>query len=226
MNWAICLAYASNMNARTLNKTVGWTLAGAAAFGAYYVFLRPRHMNWGASREEAEGYLPGDDLVPQARHRATHAITIEASPEAIWPWLVQLGQDKAGFYSFTALENLLGCHMTNAECVHPEWQTLAVGDHVKFHPRAPTVPVAMLQEARHLVIGKPDEFAWGFFLRELAPGRTRLLIRLQSVRKRFWARTVDIAFWEPAHSIMEIQMMRTLKRLAEGCSRLDAMPAG
>lgn len=191
-------------------------LAGAAvAAGAYYAFVRPRHLKWGATDEEATGTLPGDELVPGVRQRATHAITIQAPPEYVWPWFVQLGQDKAGFYSYTALENLVGCHMKNADMVHPEWQKLAVGDAIRFHPQAPTVPVLLLEPDRHLIIGKANDFTWGFVLRPVGVTRTRLIARLQSTRRDPLSRLADLVFGEPAHFVMERKMMLTVKRLAE-----------
>ena len=79
-------------------------------------------LHWGATYEELRKPLPGDDLVPDPAMQSTRAVTIEAPPEAVWPWLAQLGQDRAGFYSYEWLENLAGCEMHNADEIHPEWQ--------------------------------------------------------------------------------------------------------
>jgi hypothetical protein len=193
-------------------------LAAAAVAGAvavYSLLLRPKHLRWGASDEEANGYLPGDEFVPKPASRATHAITIDAPPEFVWPWLVQLGQDKAGFYSYTALENLFGCHMRNAYEIHPEWQTpLQVGDLVKFHPKAPRVPIIAIEPLQYMILGQDGQFTWGMVLDDLGE-RTRLIVRAQNVRRPLVASAIDFAFWEPAHFIMERKMMLTVKALAE-----------
>lgn len=196
-------------------KALGWTLGSAAAFAAYYALLRPKHLTWGATKDEFEGYQPGDELVPNAIHNATHAVTIDAPPEYVWPWLVQLGQNKGGFYSYTALENLLGCHMKNAEVIHPEWQELKAGDPVWFHPKAPTQQILILEDKKHMVLGKVNEFVWGFHLEALPGAKTRFTVRGLSSRKDMFSRAVDIVFWEPAHFVMERKMMLTIKRLAE-----------
>src|SRR5437588_12622214 len=104
--------------------------AAAGAGAAYWFLLRPRHLRWGATEAEASGPLPGDDLIPAAGPASTHAVTIHAPPEAVWPWVAQLGQNHAGFYSYTALENLLGCQMRNTHRIVPEWQQIRVGDPV------------------------------------------------------------------------------------------------
>jgi hypothetical protein len=84
--------------------------------------------------------LPGDELVEHPNVEATHAITINAPVEEVWPWLVQLGQDKGGFYSHSRLENLVGCRLRNADRIVPEFQHLSVGDAVRLHPKAPPLP--------------------------------------------------------------------------------------
>jgi len=202
--------------AHAKNKALILTIAGAAAaFAAYYKFLRPRHSSWGATQLEVDDYYAGDELVPNAIHNATHAITIDAPPEMVWPWFVQLGQDKGGFYSYTALENLLGCEMKNAQEIHPEWQNLKLGDSVMFHPKAPAQPILILEERRHMVIGQVNDFVWGFHLTPLPYAKTRLVVRALSRRKSLFARAFDIAFWEPAHFVMERKMMLTIKGLAE-----------
>lgn len=81
--------------------------------------------------------MPCDELVEHPKLNATHAITIDAPASAVWPWLVQMGQTRGGFYSYAWLENLVGCHMHNADQIHPEWQDLKVGDQVWLHPKAP-----------------------------------------------------------------------------------------
>lgn len=137
----------------------------AAASAAYALALRPWHLHWGATREESLGDLPGDHLVPDARDVATHAITIRASAVDVWPWLVQLGHDKGGFYSYTWLENLSGAilrragaveggiHMRNADRIRPEWQHAQIGDHVRFteDPRN-VMRIEMLTPLRAMVL--------------------------------------------------------------------------
>ena len=94
----------------------------------YWMGIHPWMANWGSTPAERQMVLPGDELYPSRTGRSTWAITIQAPPEVVWQWLVQVGQDRAGFYSYTWLENLTGCEFHNANEIHPEWQHLAVGD--------------------------------------------------------------------------------------------------
>src|SRR5690242_12108634 len=115
------------MNRGTAFKLISAGSLGAVA-AAYAFLLRPWHLGWGATEVEQEELLPGDDLFPNPKHQATHAITIQAPVTDVWPWLVQIGQNKGGFYSYTVLENLMGCDIHNAKKIVPEWQSLRAGD--------------------------------------------------------------------------------------------------
>src|SRR5829696_8726318 len=95
---------------------------------AYAFVIRPWHLRWGATGEEVDKPLPGDDLVPEPGIESTRAITVEAPAGKVWPWLAQVGQDRGGFYSYEWLENLAGAQMHNADRVHPEWQHRDVGE--------------------------------------------------------------------------------------------------
>ena len=101
--------------------------AGAGTLAAYALAVRPWHVRWGATDEEVNERLPGDELVRHPNVEATHAVTIKAPAEEVWPWLVQIGQDKGGFYSYSWLENLAGCRLRNADRIVPEFQRLKVG---------------------------------------------------------------------------------------------------
>ncbi len=105
-----------------------------------YVPLRPWMDRWGATPAEIASALPGDELLPSPAEIVNRAVTIQAPPEQIYPWLLQLGADKAGMYSYTWLENLIACPQTNADRIHPEWQDLKVGDPVRCAPRAAVPP--------------------------------------------------------------------------------------
>jgi hypothetical protein len=87
---------------------MGAGLATAAVAASYAFLIRPWHLHWGATDEEVKEPLPGDEVVSHPRLEATHAITIDAPASDIWPWLVQMGQNRGGFYSYTWLENLVG----------------------------------------------------------------------------------------------------------------------
>lgn len=107
--------------------------------------------------------LPGDELVENPKLNLTQAITIQAPVSQVWPWLVQIGQNRGGFYSYTWLENLVGCQMRNAERVVPEWQDLKGGDVVWLYPEAPPLRVLAVEHKRAIVLEK----SWTFFLHRL-----------------------------------------------------------
>jgi hypothetical protein len=181
--------------------------------------------------------LPGDEFLPNPEHEATHAITINARVSDVWPWLVQIGQTRGGFYSYAWLENIVGCDMHNADRVVPEWQTLRAGDVVWLHPKAPPLPVVIVEPYRTIVLGEviEEELAegnkataggtWAFYLKEIDDSTTRLLARIR------WARKPGLLSWfanyvmlEPAHFIMERKMMLGIKERAEALVREREKP--
>lgn len=103
-------------------------LIGVAAL--YRSGMKPRMYAWGAEDDEILAALPGDELVRAGALRTTRAVTVDAPVEAVWPWLVQIGEDRGGFYSYSWLERAAGARIHNADVVHPEWQRLLVGDSV------------------------------------------------------------------------------------------------
>ena len=166
------------MRRQTITR-VAVSAAGAGALAAYVLAVRPWHVRWGATDVEVKERLPGDELVEHPNVEATHAITIDAPAEEVWPWLVQIGQDKGGFYSYAWLENLVGCRLRNADRILPEFQQLKAGDTVRLHPQAPPLPVLICEPPRTLVLGNNMEYpgTWGFYLKESDGGGTRLIVR-------------------------------------------------
>jgi hypothetical protein len=201
--------------------------AVVAMAGAYWFVLRPWHVRWGATASEVESAWPGDHLIPHPRGDCTHAITIHRPAAAVWPWLVQMGQGRGGFYSYAWLENLLGCRMENAGRIMPEHQRLQVGDAIPTHPSVPPLTVAILEPARALVLAATqaqDGFevvsgTWGFFLRDLGGRAARLVVRTR------WTWGPGLLRWighrvglEPAHFVMERRMLLGIKRRAESAA--------
>jgi hypothetical protein len=200
---------------------------GLLAGAAYWLAVRPAMLRWGATDAEAAATLPGDDLVPDPTLMSTRAITIDAPVEAVWPWLVQIGQGRAGFYSYTWLENIFTAQMKNADRVVREWQQLAVGDHVHLHPKV-ALPVLEVEAGRHIVL-KDD---WSFVLRPIDDHTTRFIVRGRGVytlpditnpilRFIYWR-----LIFEPAHFIMERGMLLGLKKRAERAYRSAAAQEG
>jgi hypothetical protein len=124
--------------ARILRPTM---TVGALAPWVYLLIVRPWHMNWGATDEEVRKRLPGDDLVLHPMLESTRALTIRAPAEEVWRWLVQLGQDRGGFYSYDRLENLAGADIHNVDRIVPQMQHLKVGDFVPMAPVQWGVPM-------------------------------------------------------------------------------------
>jgi hypothetical protein len=208
--------------------TVDRNRAGRAAIAAagllvgYLAFGRTRQLRWGATEDEACGVLPGDGFLADPDLVATRAITIAASPDAVWPWLVQLGQARGGFYSYDLLENLAGCRIHNADRIVPEWQHIAVGDEVRLHPKV-ALTVAEVNPGRALVlrgavplgdVPTPYDFTWAFIIAERPDGTTSLVVRERYAYTRMWAALLV----EPVAVIsflMSQKMLRGIRDRAE-----------
>src|SRR6202162_3071200 len=159
-------------------KGKGWMrgryVAGVSAIGiAATTFARARQLRWGASAQECDASLPGDDLIVSPDLTATRAITMRVSADQVWPWIAQLGQGRGGFYSYDFLENLVGCDIHSADRIVPEWQRVEVGAQVKLAPEV-ALTVARVEPQRALVlrggipmgrIPVPYDFTWAFVLR-------------------------------------------------------------
>jgi hypothetical protein len=188
----------------------------------------------GATRAEAARALLGDDVLPGGR-QSTRATTVDAPPAAVWPWLVQMGQDRAGFYSHDWLERLFGAEIRNADEIRPEWQRLAVGDTIWPYPerklaalaaRSPDAggwTVARLEPERGLVVrSKAGRWTWALILESLPGGRTRLLARTRfALPQGVVPRVLDALVGQPAHLVMESGVLRGVKRRAERAWRGD-----
>jgi hypothetical protein len=193
-------------------------------------FLRHVRSRWGLAFEEAQRTYPGDDLVPKPNWMWTHAVDIDVSVADVWPWLVQLGQDKAGFYSYAWLENLAGCQIRNANAIHAAWQKLKVGDPLKLHPKVPPLTVAALEPGRWFVVtSEPeDEIAsetateahvsWLFLLETLGPNRCRLVSRFRVNHARGLRARLSYGPWvtESVGFVMDRAMLLGIKKRAEG----------
>jgi hypothetical protein len=197
----------------------------------YALVVRPRLSRWGATDEEAVKALPGDAIARTSewgyRLVSTRAITIDAPPEAVWPWLVQMGSSRAGFHTHEWVERLLGITYADghsATRIHPEFQELHVGDWVPYS-RFNTVPVTAVDPPRLLIAGE-----W-FVLESLTDGtRTRLLVRtrggwLEPFARRLpvvgplvarLATVIDRGPGELLHAYMEIGMLKGIKKRVEG----------
>ncbi len=204
-------------------------LAGAV----YHVGLRNWCLSWGTTPAEMHATLPGDNLFPDSTAAATHAITIHATPEQIWPWLMQIGQDRSGFYSYTVLENLFGADMPKVERLVPEWKPRVLGETVWFAtPRRfggqgrmiatvvePNRAFAMVSANDWQALcsgGLVQEGMWTFALEPQKDGQTRLIARLRGgTPPTLMGRLAGRLFWEPAHFVMEQKMLRRIRDLSE-----------
>lgn len=203
------------------------------AAGAHALFVRPRMLQGGATREETRRPSPGADLIPDGARSSTMAVTIDAPPSAVWPWLVQMGFDRAGWYSWDLLDHL---GIPSARRLHPEWQSLSVGQRLPAtRDGKHWFDVAALEPERFLALrvftsgGRQQDSRsafprsssftdslWSFELDELPRERTRLIVRVDvASRPRLFPAVLGFLFWEPAHFVMQVRQFTNLKRRAE-----------
>lgn len=211
-------------------KRAGFLLALAASYAA---LLRPRLVRWGASDDEVAADFPDAGIVPNGKRSATMATTLDAPPSAVWPWLVQMGTNRAGWYSIDSLDNF-GRHSSDE--IHPEWQQIEVGSRMYGTPDgSQSWVVAALEPERLLVLrislslsGKqfdpesaawPSAFSdstWSFVLRPLPENRTRLVVSGYWALKPAWLRPpFSVLVLEPSHWIMQTAQFANLKRRVE-----------
>ncbi|WHU45906.1 hypothetical protein QNM97_18105 [Gordonia sp. L191] len=195
----------------------------AAVAGLSPVVITGAHRRLGATADETQAALPGDDLLPAAQVQNDRACTIAAPPSSVWPWIAQLGQNKAGFYSFEGLENLVGCQITGAARIHPEWQDVAVGDPFTLHPDV-ALRVAEVEPGRALVVssqgadapGDMDfETTWAFCLSPVTTNEssaTRLHLRERyATSSRATRAMIDVT--SVISAVMTWRMMTNLRGL-------------
>jgi hypothetical protein len=159
-----------------------WLPVAAAAVLAvvalYVRVFRPWQLSWGATAEEVSRPLPGDEIVPDPTFDATRAITIDATPERIWPWLLQVGVKRAGWYSYDILDNMA---RPSAREIIPELQDVAVGDVVPLSPDGKQgVHVLALNLPRSMLWGTLPDTTWLWVCEPRVDGTTRLITRIRS----------------------------------------------
>jgi len=211
--------------------TLGTLLGATAAMVAYRRGLRPWHERWGAADEEVAASLPGDDLIVEPALQITRAITVAARPEQVWAWVIQLGADRGGFYSYDRLENVFGLGIHSADEIVTEWEERAVGDLVHADAKggygwyvmdiqpahALVMKMANPEKARPFRRDEPPgymEFTWSFVLQGRDDGTTRLIVR----ERVAFGNPIGRLVFTPmglVSFVMTQKMMRGIKERAE-----------
>lgn len=211
------------MNKKSL---VRFSIAGLVLLGlvvlVIWFFYRPWALTWGSTDEEIARPMPGDEVLEQPTFNATRAVTIDARPEEIWPWLVQIGYRRAGFYSYDRLDN---DGIPSSERILSQYQDLKVGDLIPLTKTA-NVRVTELEPPRSLVLLFEVEgtwsnatWVWGLYPEEAS--RTRLVTRLRADAKGLRSRV----FLDLGEIIMMRKCMLGIKRRAEQGGRTGAADA-
>lgn len=205
---------------KVLSGTVKTVVVASMIYGSVAIAFRPWHNRWGATDAEIGKLLPGDERFPIRDNFINHVISIDAPPEKVWPWLLQLGQDKSGFYSYDWLERAIGDDVHNRFELRPEWQNLKEGDLV--HATQPGYMWGWIGANPGWTVLKlePNRVMqlkyWGtFWLERRKDGGTRFGVRSHIGDVPFWAAPIEVFLFEPTHFIMEQRMLRTIKELSE-----------
>ena len=190
-------------------------LLGLGAFGAaYFALLREPVLTWGASEAEATATLPGDDLLTDADGESTRAITIEAPPSAIWPWIAQMGPSpRGGVYTYDWIENLLGLDIHTVDHVMPEYQQPEAGEEIGLGSN--TMRIELVDPERTFAFRSGDgNWLWSFNL--IPDGDSTRLISRNRYRLPTFGAKLGLLPMEPGSLVMERKMLLGIKSRAEG----------
>jgi len=203
-----------------------FTIAVVTLALVYWFPVRRWFGRWGTTADELTRRMPGDAILANPTHSATHAITIDAPAEDVWPWLVQMGYRRGGLYSYDWLDRVFGVlDRPSANEVLPAFQQLAVGDKIRLGPRE-ELTVAALDEKRVLALSYGAhgfEWVWQFGLYPLDEHRTRLVTRGTERFANTFSAWVFMRVMEPAAFVMTRRMLLGVKQRAEA---LKAARAG
>jgi hypothetical protein len=174
--------------------------------------------NWGATNEEVQGTMLGDQQVTRPGYQTTLGVTIHAAPADIWPWLMQMGYRRGGLYSYDWLDRLFGyLDAPSAERILPEWQKLSVGDEIPIG-RGGGFPVKAIEPLRSLILaGQGPDFCWSWELALVGVDTkcTRLLSRNRARTPRTLRSRLTMLVLTPAAFVMTRKMLLGIKRRAE-----------
>lgn len=220
-----------------------WRFVGvvAALSCGGYLLLRRLGRRWGATEEEVFGALPADDAVPHPDIETTHAVTIRAPASAIWPWLIQMGYGRAGWYTFGWWYRLIDRYLWRVETprpdrIVPEWQDMRVGGVVPDGPPGTAYFTVFRLEPNRLLalystthgtvwlprvlrdnphVGIHAEMIWALSLHELTPERTRLILRMRGTAGPWWYRMIAHILLPPADFLVARMMLLRIRQLVE-----------
>ena len=202
---------------------------GAAAAAGYLLVVLPWQRRWGATDEEVQRTLPGDDRISHPDAQWTRAITVEARAEAVWPWLVQIGHGRGGYYSYPWLERLMGLRATHRDRINPAWQHLTEGDSIPAEPDGSSYQVLAVEPGRTLLlgVGEKDEaapwsatglypaFTWVFVLEERETAQTRLITRMRARTRHTPLAALAMPFIDFGAFLLKRRMLLGIKQRAE-----------
>jgi hypothetical protein len=203
--------------------------AGIAAAGGYLLVVLPWQQRWGATDEEVQRPLPGDDQIPHPDAQWTRAITVQARAAAVWPWLVQIGHGRGGYYSSPCLERLMGLRATHRDHINPAWQRLTEGDSIPAEPDGSGYQVVAVEPGRTLLlgVGGHDEgvpwsatglypaFSWVFVLEEGEAAQTRLITRMRARTRHSPLAALAMPFIDFGAFLLKRRMLLGIKQRAE-----------
>jgi hypothetical protein len=192
-----------------LGILVGLGIAGVL-IASYVAVIGPWQRRWGATSEEVMRVLPGDELLGPGAPSTTRAVTIDAAPEDVFPWLLQIGYGRGGWYSYDWIDN---DGRPSVDRIDPALQRLDVGDRIEMLPGFG--PVVREIEPNHHILSAGETDTWCLSVERTLDGRTRLLSRWRQDWPRNAATLVWIALTDPGAFLMEQKMLRTIRSLAE-----------
>ena len=213
--------------------TIATSLAAGMSAVVFFRKVRPWYLSWGATDAEVARPMPLDEQVRNPMLNSTMAITIDAPPDKVWPWLAQMGDPpRAGYYSYTWIERLVGLKIKNVATILPQFQTLRIGEALD---KGGTMRVLAVEPGRHLVLGPPDSVdtikcTWAFGLYPTGQQATRLVTRCRArwsyrrmLKKMPLYALLPWLLIEPGAFIMERKMLLEIKERTERV-RIAAIP--
>ena len=215
------------VKARVVCSAIGMT---ALTYAALYLSVgRKPCLSWGASPEDFERTMPGDEWLANPDLLSTRAVSIDAPPSAIWPWLVQMGSGRGGVYTYDWIENLFGLHMHSSDEILPQFQDRKVGDVEQLGSNGPRLRIDVLDVERAMVLHSEDgNWVWAFCLYPSSAGSTTLVSRnrIAAPNASLLTRAFNVLIMEPGSLVMERKMLLGIKQRAEKLARRGVQEVG